>query len=136
MIRLQSEPIEIAELISSVADDSDGAISLFLGRVRDSSRGRDVLYLEYQAYDEMAQREIARIAQEAAARFALSAVAIIHRTGKVEIGEISVGVAAASVHRAEAMEGCRFIIDNLKKSVPIWKKEFYEGGSFWVGSGG
>lgn len=136
MIRLQDEPIEIADLISSVGGDGDGAVSLFLGRVRDRSRGRAVLYLEYHAYEAMAEREMARIAEEARERFGLSAVALIHRTGRVEVGEIAVGVAVASEHRAEAMDGCRFIIDDLKKKVPIWKKEFYEGGSTWIGGGG
>ena len=136
MIRLQQEPIEVVELISSVGGSGDGAVSLFLGRVRDRSRGRAVLHLEYQAYDGMAQREMARIIEEAGERFGLSAVALIHRTGRVGIGEVSVGLAVASPHRAEAIEGCRFIIDNLKSRVPIWKKEFYEGGSSWIGSGG
>jgi molybdopterin synthase catalytic subunit len=135
VIRLQQEPIDAAELISAVAGDGDGAVCLFLGRVRNRNREREVLHLEYQAYDRMAPLEMQRIADEAAARFALSGVALIHRTGRVEIGEASVGVAVSSAHRAEAFDGCRLIVDNLKKSVPIWKKEFYEDGSYWIGSG-
>jgi molybdopterin synthase catalytic subunit len=134
VVRLQEGEIEAAALISSVSSESDGAISLFFGQVRNSNRGKAVLYLEYQAYEEMALPEMTRIVEEAASRFGLSAVALIHRTGRVQVGETSVGVAVASVHRAGAMEGCRFIIDSLKKSVPIWKKEFYDGGSFWVGT--
>ena len=134
MVRLQEGEIEAAALISSVSSESDGALTLFLGQVRNNNRGRDVLYLEYQAYDDMALPEMTRIVEEATSRFGLSAVALIHRTGRVQVGETSVGVAVASAHRAEAMEGCRFIIDSLKNSVPIWKKEFYEGGSFWVGT--
>jgi molybdopterin synthase catalytic subunit len=134
VVRLQEGEIEAAALISSVSSESDGALSLFLGQVRNSNRGRDVLCLEYQAYEDMALPEMTRIVAEATSRFGLSAVALIHRTGRVQVGETSVGVAVASAHRAEAMEGCRFIIDSLKKSVPLWKKEFYEGGSFWIGT--
>jgi molybdopterin synthase catalytic subunit len=135
MVRLQKEPLDAALLLDAVAGDGDGAVGLFLGRVRNRNRGRDVLHLEYLAYDRMALREMELIADEAVKRFGLSGVALIHRTGRVEIGEASVGVAVAAAHRAEALDGCRFIIDSLKKSVPIWKKEFYEGGSFWIGSG-
>jgi molybdopterin synthase catalytic subunit len=134
LVKLQEGAIDAAELISSVSSESDGAVTLFLGQVRNNNRDMAVLYLEYQAYEEMAIPEMTRILEEATSRFALSAVALVHRTGRVQVGETSVGVAVASAHRAEAMEGCRFIIDSLKKSVPIWKKEFYEGGSFWVGA--
>jgi molybdopterin synthase catalytic subunit len=136
LVRLQAGPISAAELVSCVTAEDDGAIVLFLGSVRRHNRGREVLHLEYFTYQEMALKELRRIEDEARACLGCSSVAIFHRTGRVEVGETSVGVAVSSVHREQALQGCRFLIDGLKKNVPIWKKEFYSGGSFWVGSGG
>jgi molybdopterin synthase catalytic subunit len=136
VIRLQAAPIDCAEVVAAVGGDGDGAISLFLGTVRDVNAGRRVLFLEYEAYAGMAEREMERIAAEAVARFGVTKVAIVHRVGRVEIGEASVAIAVASPHRAPAMEACRFVIDTLKTSVPIWKREHFEGGAVWIEGAG
>ena len=132
MVRLQSDPIGVDELIETVRGDSEGAVAIFLGTVRDHNEGRKVVRLEYHAYGEMAEREMARIEHEATTRFGVSSLALVHRTGALEIGEISVAVAVSSPHRAQAIEACRFVIDTLKQTVPIWKKEHFEGGTVWV----
>lgn len=132
MIRLLAEPIRVEELARQVRGDGDGAVALFLGTVRDANRGRRVLRLEYQAYPEMAEREMARLRQQALERFEVSEVAVVHRTGTLEIGEVSVAVAVASPHRAAAFEACRWVVDTLKRTVPIWKKEHFEGGAVWI----
>ena len=135
MVRLQPEPIVLDELIAAVRGDGDGAVATFLGTVRDVSQGRRVLFLEYEAYGGMAEREMERIVAEARGRYEVSAVAVVHRTGRLEIGEASVAIAVAAPHRAAALEATRFVIDTLKKAVPIWKREHFEGGSVWVGEG-
>jgi molybdopterin synthase catalytic subunit len=132
MVRLQAAPIVAQELIDAVRGDADGAVWLFLGTVRNHHAGRRVRWLEYQAYPEMARHEMLRIESEALARFAVRAVALVHRTGRLEVGETSVGVAVAAAHRAAAGDACRFVIDELKREVPIWKKEFFEGGAEWI----
>ena len=132
MIRLQEQAIRLEELIKAVREDRHGAVAIFLGTVRDHNIGRKVLYLEYEAYRPMAVREMARIRNQALERFDVEGMAIAHRTGRVEIGEASVAVVVTSAHRAAAMEACRYAIDTLKETVPIWKKEFFEGGEAWV----
>ncbi len=132
MSRLQSEPIDMGALIGSTRGDADGALALFVGTVRDRNQGRRVLFLEYQAYEPMARREMDAIELEIRRRFAVSAVEIVHRTGRLEIGEASVVVAVAAPHRAPAIEACRFAIDTLKRTVPIWKREHFEGGEVWI----
>jgi molybdopterin synthase catalytic subunit len=136
LIRLQSEPIETEPLIEAVGGPADGAISLFLGVVRDHNRGRGVLHLEYEAYAEMAEEEMRRVADKAREKFEIDRVALVHRTGRLEIGEASICVAVSSAHRAAACEACRFIVDTLKETVPIWKKEFFEGGEVWIEGAG
>ena len=132
MVRLQYEPIETAPLLAAARGDADGAVALFLGTVRDHNAGRRVRYLEYHAYEPMAQAELERIEADATQRFAVSCVGVIHRLGQLEIGECSVAVVVSSPHRAQAFDACRFVIDTLKQSVPIWKKEFFEGGKVWI----
>ena len=132
MVRLQSDPIRVEELVARVRSDSDGAVAVFLGTVRDHNVGRRVVRLEYHAYGEMAEREMARIEHEAVRRFGVASIAVVHRTGVLQIGEISVAVAVGSPHRAQAMDACRFVIDTLKEKVPIWKKEHFEGGTVWI----
>ncbi len=132
MVRLQVEPIDLASVASEAGSDGDGAVSMFLGSVRNVHAGRRVLFLHYEAYAGMAEREMGRIAEEAIARFGVTKVAIVHRVGRVEIGEPSVVIAVASPHRAPAMDACRFVIDTLKTSVPIWKREHFEGGAVWI----
>ena len=129
---LQTDPISSDELAATVRGDGDGALALFLGTVRDHNQGRRVLYLEYHAYPEMAEREMRKIEREARERFAVSRVAIAHRTGRLDVGEASVVIAVSAPHRAEALDACRFVIDTLKRTVPIWKKEYFEGGEVWV----
>jgi molybdopterin synthase catalytic subunit len=137
VVRLQHDPIDVAAMTAAVRGDGDGAVALFLGTVRNLNAGRSVLFLEYEAYAAMAEREMARIAEEARARFGVSAVDVVHRIGRLEIGEVSVAVAVASPHRADALEACRFVIDTLKATVPIWKREHFEGGEVWIeGEGG
>jgi molybdopterin synthase catalytic subunit len=132
MVRLQSEPIDVAELVAGVRGEGDGAVTLFLGTVRDQNRGRTVRYLEYEAYAGMAESEMERIERQTLERFDVSRITIVHRTGRLEIGEASVAVAVAAPHRAPALEACRFAIDTLKVAVPIWKKEHFEGGAVWI----
>lgn len=136
MIRLQSGPIDVAALAADARGDEDGAISLFVGTVRRVNAGRSVLFLEYEAYLGMAERELERIAAEAISRFGVTRVAIVHRVGRLEIGEASVAIAVAAPHRAAAMEACRFVIDTLKTRVPIWKREHFVGGAVWIEGGG
>jgi molybdopterin synthase catalytic subunit len=136
VIAVQAEPIDAAALSRDVRGDGDGAIALFLGTVRNVSAGRRVLFLEYEAYAGMAEREMARIAAEAVARYGVSRVAIVHRVGRVEIGEASVCIAVSAPHRAAASDACRFVIDTLKATVPIWKREHFEGGAVWVDGAG
>ena len=131
-MRLQAEPIVLDELIAAVRGDGDGAVATFLGTVRDQNQGRRVLFLEYEAYGGMAEREMERIADEARGRYEVSRIAIVHRTGRLEIGEASVAIAVAAPHRAAALEATRFVIDTLKRTVPIWKKEFAADGEYWV----
>jgi molybdopterin synthase catalytic subunit len=132
VIRLQTEPIDVNGLIAAVRGDGDGAVALFLGTARNVTARTKVLFLEYEAYAVMAEREMERIVALALTGFAVSRIAIVHRVGRVEIGEASVGIAVAAPHRAAAMDACRFVIDTLKATVPIWKREHVEGGAIWV----
>ena len=129
-VRLVREPIDVGSLAART--DKDGAVSLFLGVVRNENRGRQVVRLEYEAYEEMALPLREESAAETARRFPVTDVRLVHRLGRLEIGEASVAVAVASPHRAEAFAACRFAIDALKAQVPIWKKELYADGSEWL----
>ncbi|HUP32485.1 MAG TPA: molybdenum cofactor biosynthesis protein MoaE [Gaiellaceae bacterium] len=133
--RLTGEPLSLDAVVREVARDEAGAVATFLGTVRNRSRDRNVLYLEYEAYEEMAEETMAALAGELAARHKLCAVAIHHRVGRVEIGEPSVAIAVSSPHRAAALAACNEAIDTLKQTVPLWKKEVYEGGEEWIGQG-
>lgn len=129
------EPIDVAAL--SRTEPEDGALCVFTGVVRNHNDGKSVLYLEYEGYEEMVVTIFAEIAAEARTRFGVTRVRIVHRLGRMEIGETSVAVAVSSPHRGEAFEACRFAIDTLKHKAPIWKKEFYADGSSWLeGPGG
>ena len=129
---LSERPLDVAEVVSRVAGPGMGGVVTFVGAVRDRARGRDIEYLEYEAYPEMAIREMDKIVQQAAERWPGTRVAIAHRTGHLEIGDAAVVIAAASAHRAEAFLACRFAIDTLKQTVPIWKKEVAVDGQYWV----
>jgi len=130
--RLQREAILAEPVMSALQRPEDGALVVFEGVVRNHSRGRRTLYLEYEAYRRMAVAEMERLAAEALSRFAVRDVRLVHRVGRLEIGETSVLILVASAHRAAAFEGCRWLIDTLKKKVPIWKKEFFEDGAVWA----
>ena len=132
---LSDRPIDLSEVVARVASDEAGAIATFVGTTRARSRGRSVLHLDYEAYDGMAEAEMARIGDELAARYELTRIAIAHRVGRVEIGETSVAIAVSAPHRADALAACRDAIDTLKERVPLWKKEVYEGGEEWIGRG-
>jgi MoaE-MoaD fusion protein len=130
LVRLVREPIDVAALAG--ASPADGALCLFVGVVRNENQGQAVLRLEYEAYEEMALPLMEEIATETGRRFPVTAVRLVHRLGRLEVGETSVAVVVASPHRAEAFAACRFAIDTLKSKVPIWKKELYAEGSAWL----
>jgi molybdopterin synthase catalytic subunit len=130
MVRLTRDPIDLAAL--QTVSRADGALCLFVGVVRNENAGRGVLHLEYEAYEEMALLEMEAIVAEGRRRWPITELKIVHRLGRIEIGESSVAVAATSPHRDEAFLACRFAIDTLKKTVPIWKKEFYVDGAVWL----
>ena len=133
MFQIVDREITAQEVIDAVADDSAGAIVTFLGVVRNQTRGRKVLYLEYDAYPPMAERKLAEIAAEIYEKWRIERVAVMHRVGRLEVGEASVAIAVASPHRAEGFDACRYMIDRLKEVVPIWKREVWEDGEEWVG---
>lgn len=132
MFQIVERPITAQEVIDAVADASAGGIVTFLGTVRNQTGGRKVLYLEYEAYPPMAEKKMAQIAAEVRERWEAERVAILHRVGHLEIGEVSVAIAVATPHRKEAFEACRYTIDRLKEIVPIWKREVWEDGEEWV----
>lgn len=132
MVLVQHEPIDGQALIRSVRTDRDGAVALFLGTVRDHTEGRSVTGLRYSAYEEMALQELERVRDQALEQFEITRVAVVHRLGALEIGATSVAVAVAAPHRAAAFDACRFMIDTLKRTVPIWKKETFEDGEAWI----
>ena len=133
--RLSGEPLDLQAAVAEVAGDDAGAVATFVGTVRRSSRDRDVLYLEYEAFEEMAEPMLVRLADELKAKHDLCEVAIHHRLGRVEIGEPSVVIAVSAPHRGAALEACREAIDTLKQTIPLWKKEVYAGGEEWIGKG-
>jgi len=133
--RLSEEPLSLDEVVREVASGDAGAIATFVGTTRAHSRGREVVRLEYEAYEGMAEAEMKRIAADLQERHSLLGVAIHHRVGVVEIGEKSVVIAVSSRHRVDALAACAEAIDTLKGSVPLWKKEIYVGGEEWIGQG-
>lgn len=132
LVSLSEAPIDENEVAERVVGRSMGGVVSFVGAVRDHARGSSIEHLEYEAYPEMALREMAKITDAAAERWPGTRVAIAHRTGRLEIGDAAVVIVAASAHRAEAFDACRFAIDTLKETVPIWKKEFASDGTYWV----
>jgi molybdopterin synthase catalytic subunit/molybdopterin converting factor small subunit len=132
---LSDEPLSLDRVVDEVRDHRAGAIATFTGTTRDRSRGRDVEYLDYEAYEGMAEGLMTEIATELGERYELCGVAIHHRIGRVQIGESSVVIAVSAPHRADALAACRDAIDELKQRVPLWKKEVYAGGEEWIGQG-
>ena len=131
-VGMGDEPLDVEGLMRRVEGDGQGAVVLFVGRVRDHSGDRDVTRLEYEAYGEMARAELRALAEEALATRGAERVALAHRTGRLEIGDAAVVIAVASAHRSAAFEACRWLIDTLKERAPIWKKEHYADGSEWI----
>jgi molybdopterin synthase catalytic subunit len=129
---LSERPLDEAEVVARVVGPDAGGVVSFVGCVRNHARGHEIEHLEYEAYREMAEREMEKIADEAAARWPGTRVAIAHRVGHLEIGDAAVVVVAVSAHRGEAFEACRFAIDTLKVRVPIWKREVARDGAYWV----
>jgi molybdopterin synthase catalytic subunit len=134
--QVQADPLDLAAVVDQVRDPAAGAIATFIGTTRDHNRGRSVIHLEYDAYPEMAEAEMAKIAAAVIERHEVSRVAIAHRTGHVPIGEASVIIAVSAAHRGAALEACRDAIDTLKQTVPVWKKEVFAGGEEWIGREG
>jgi len=133
--RITPEPLEVAAVLAEASSEEAGAVASFVGTVRRRSRDRDVLYLEYEAFEEMAEPMLERLAAELTAKHGLDRVAIHHRVGRVEIGDASVVIAVSARHRAAALDACREAIDTLKETIPLWKKEVYAGGEEWIGRG-
>lgn len=129
---LTREYIDAAKLINAAKRGEDGAVVVFDGVVRNNSRGRQTLHLDYEAYEEMAARQLGELAREARGKFGVRQVTIVHRLGRLVVGETSVLIVVASAHRAQAFEACRWLIDTLKKTVPIWKKEAFVDGAVWA----
>lgn len=125
-------PIMTETVLSAIKRPEDGAAVVFEGVVRDNTRGRRTLYLDYESYEGMALKQMEALAEQAMDQFKVRDVAIVHRLGRLEIGEISVLIVVASVHRGPAFDACRWLIDTLKRTVPIWKKEHFEGGAVWA----
>ena len=131
-VRIVRARIDAHAVLGRLKQSADGAAVIFEGVVRDNSRGRRTLYLDYEAYEAMALKQLESLAVEAGKRFGVRGASIVHRLGRLEIGETSVLIVVAAAHRSAAFEACRWIIDTLKKTVPIWKKEYFEDGAVWA----
>ena len=134
MFQVTDRPIQLQELVDFVADPEAGAIVTFIGTTRNNNEGRKVIGLDYEAYPEMAEKELARLGEEAKKKWEICRIAIVHRIGPVQITEPSVIIAVSAAHREPAFAACRFAIEEIKRTVPIWKKEVYEGGEIWIGT--
>jgi molybdopterin synthase catalytic subunit len=131
-IKILSTPLNIQSAIDWVMSPESGGIDVFIGTVRNATKGKTVLRLEFEAYEPMALTELDKIAKQAFEKWPLQKVLVHHRVGVLEVGEVPVVIAVAAAHRAAAFEACRYIIDTLKETVPIWKKEIFEDGEVWV----
>jgi len=132
LVALSEEPLDPTAIAEGVRSTGDGALVVFEGIVREQSRGRQVRALVYEAYGSMAKKQIEQLAEEAARRWPISKLAVVHRTGTLQVGEVSVVIAVGAPHRGEAFDACEWLIDELKRTVPIWKKEIYTEGEAWV----
>jgi molybdopterin synthase catalytic subunit len=135
LFRLIREPIDIQRITDTILKPEDGAIVVFDGVVRNNAKNKAVRFLEYEAYEAMALKKLEEIGLRAKNEFEIRDISIVHRLGHMEVGECSVVIAVASAHRGPAFDACRFVIDTIKKIVPIWKKEFYEDGEVWIEGG-
>jgi molybdopterin synthase catalytic subunit len=131
-VALVRERIDAASMVDAVKQGEDGAVVVFDGIVRNNTRGRRTLFLMYEAYEEMALRQMQSLAEQAIGLHGVRQVLLVHRLGRLEVGETSVLIAVSSAHRAQAFEACRWLIDTLKKTVPVWKKEHFEDGAVWA----
>jgi molybdopterin synthase catalytic subunit len=132
LVKLVRERIDRNALVASLKQPGDGAVVVFDGIVRDNTRGRKTLYLDYEAYEEMALAQMQKLAAEAGERFPIDRVGLVHRLGRLEIGESSIVIVVTSAHRAAAFDACRWLIDTLKRTVPVWKKEHFADGAVWT----
>lgn len=134
MVEITSKPVIAQLVIDRVKRSTHGAVVTFVGTVRDNSEGKRVLYLEYEAYGEMAKKKLEEIGAEIQNRWGIGDVDIVHRVGRIEVGDTVIVIAVGSAHRSEAFQACQYAIDRIKEIAPIWKKEFYEdGSSTWIG---
>ncbi len=131
-IKISNLPLDTEACINAVMHNGSGGIDVFIGTVRDSTKGKTVVALEFEAYEPMALREMTKIAEEASIRWPVNNILIHHRTGRLAVGDIAVIIAVSAAHRGAAFDACRYAIDTLKETVPIWKKEQFEDGSVWV----
>ena len=131
-VQILDKPLDIMACIGQVTGPASGGVDVFIGTVRDTTKGKSVLRLEFEAYEKMALREMRKIAEQAFKRWPVQVVAIHHRTGVLQVGEVAVVIAVSAAHRDAAFEACRFAIDTLKQTVPIWKKEVFADGEIWV----
>jgi molybdopterin synthase catalytic subunit len=134
MFHVTNQPIDLDDLVRFVTDPEAGAVATFIGTTRNNNEGRQVIALDYEGYPEMAEKELRRIGEDAKTKWPICRMAITHRLGPVQIGEASVIIAVSSAHRDAAFAACRFAIEEIKKTVPIWKKEVFEGGEVWIGT--
>ena len=132
MIKLTKEPINVNDVIDAVYDTRAGAVDVFIGWVRDRTSEKQVVRLEFEAYEKMAVSEMQKIADMASSKWPVCKLSIVHRVGELQLGELPVVIAVSTPHRADAFEACRYVIDTLKQTVPIWKKEIFEDGEVWV----
>ena len=132
MFAITHEPLDPAALVEAVRVDASGAVALFYGVVRNENMGRNVQYLEYDVYPEMAIKKMHEIADEVRAKYTITGIGVLHRVGRLEIGETSLLVAVSSAHRVAAFEACHFAVDRIKQVVPIWKKEVWDDGEEWI----
>lgn len=134
MFRVTNQPINLQDLVDYVTDPEAGALAIFIGTTRNNNEGRQVIALDYEAYPEMAEKELIRLGEEARRKWPICRMAIVHRVGPVQIAEPSVMIAVSAAHREASFAACRFAIEEIKRTVPIWKKEVYEGGEIWIGT--
>jgi molybdopterin synthase catalytic subunit len=131
-IKISNQPLDIQHCIDWVMSPESGGIDVFIGAVRNATKGKTVLRLEFEAYEKMALAEMNKIAAQATEKWPVQKLAVHHRTGSLAVGEVAVVIAVSAAHRAAAFEACRYVIDTLKQTVPIWKKEVFEDGEVWV----
>jgi len=134
MIELTNQPIDSSALVARASRPEAGAVVLFLGTVKSPHDGRKIVAIEHEAFDAMASTSLHEIAEEARAKHGALAVEVVHRKGRMRVGENIVGIAASAVKRGDAFDACRYVIEELKKRTPLWKKEFAEDGSWWAGT--